>query len=279
MVVTSLVFDNTMIELAYCILASPIPFGVALPTFTLLGFSLCFIDNGINTLSFLFPAPLSTLILNYTHAFFGVGGLIGPPVVTNLLTTGGCTVGQGEPGKTGDSCPPDVSYLHTWRAAYIVWIGVGAWIFVFVTAAHFGPSPEQKERQPTELNGSAEKLVSCEEEQRPHFKSAVQHVGECAEVNGHPPIVSPYLEQATESSGSDSTAKSLDATTQPELPKEATGVLDFEDSAGVRTERTSAQKYTAAFRVRHVWVGMVYLFVYVGCEVSIGQWVSDDLKA
>ncbi|KXS16687.1 MFS general substrate transporter [Gonapodya prolifera JEL478] len=243
---------------AYCLLASPTPFGVALPTFILLGFSLCFIDNGINTVSLLFPAPLSTVVLNYTHAFFGVGGLIGPPVVTSILIAGGCNVGQGEAGTPGDSCPPDVSYLHTWRAAYIVWIGIGTYIGLFVAGAYLTPWGRKKladsESGRTEGSGSATSVTLLDD----HVPAA-----ESVETKGASDVQSDAI--PLEDAEPVETAKSKESSDSP--------------ASQVLVELSSSQKYLSAIRKRHVWVGTVFLFVYVGCEVSIGQWIFTFLSA
>jgi len=61
-------------------------FGVFLAATVLLGFGTGILDAGLNT--FVGNLPGHTALLNYLHAFFGVGALIGPQVGTLLLHAG-----------------------------------------------------------------------------------------------------------------------------------------------------------------------------------------------
>ena len=60
-----------------------LPFALLLPSRFVLGLSIGLIETGLNI--YVTALPRSTLLLNYLHAFYGVGGLIGPTVASAIL--------------------------------------------------------------------------------------------------------------------------------------------------------------------------------------------------
>jgi fucose permease len=144
-------------------LAAP-PFPLLLPAFLLIGFGVAIVDAGLN--AYVAGLPRSAGLLNYLHAFYGAGALLGPLVASIVLATSG-----------------------RWNATYLVWAVAGALVLAGVRLA-FGP-PERASR----LNASAARAAS----------------------GGGNPL-------------------------------------------------------TLALRSPLVWLAAVFLFVYVGAEVSLGSW-------
>src|SRR5437667_12075497 len=65
----------------------------------LLGFGVAIIDAGLNT--YIASMPRNAALLNYLHAFYGIGALLGPLIASCLLTI-----------RWG------------WNSVYVVWIGM-----------------------------------------------------------------------------------------------------------------------------------------------------------
>jgi fucose permease len=68
------------------IIASVPPWFMVLGAFLLIGFGIATIDAGLN--AFVAGLPNNTALLNYLHAFYGVGALLGPLLASSLLATG-----------------------------------------------------------------------------------------------------------------------------------------------------------------------------------------------
>lgn len=81
------------------------PFVLFLCAGTLLGFSVGIIDAGLNT--YVASLPNNATLLNYLHAFFGIGALLGPLVASSLLV------------------------LHAgWQSTYLAWLALALVLFV-----------------------------------------------------------------------------------------------------------------------------------------------------
>ena len=62
------------------------PFLLVLGVLLLLGFGVAVLDAGLNT--YIAGLPDNTALLNYLHAFYGLGALIGPLVASGVLAVG-----------------------------------------------------------------------------------------------------------------------------------------------------------------------------------------------
>jgi fucose permease len=80
------------------------PFALFLVTGTLLGFGVGMMDAGLN--AYIASLPRNATLLNYLHAFYGIGALLGPLVASTLLAL-----------QTG------------WQATYIVWSALALLLF------------------------------------------------------------------------------------------------------------------------------------------------------
>jgi fucose permease len=85
--------------LAACILSLMPPFPVLLFMLIPLGFGGGILDAGLN--AYIAGLPRNTALLNYLHAFYGTGALLGPIIASGLLAIG-----------------------FGWNSVYVVWIGI-----------------------------------------------------------------------------------------------------------------------------------------------------------
>ncbi|HMA36627.1 MAG TPA: MFS transporter [Chloroflexia bacterium] len=92
-----------------------LPFAAVLTGLLLLGFGVAIIDAGLN--SYIAGLPNNTAPLNYLHAFYGLGALIGPLVASAILALG-----------------------WAWNLVYLVWLSLGLLVLGGV-AAVFAPAP------------------------------------------------------------------------------------------------------------------------------------------
>jgi len=83
------------------------PFGVALLMLLPLGFGGAILDAGLN--AYIAGLPRNTALLNYLHAFYGTGALLGPILASTILAAG-----------------------LTWNFVYITWIFMSIVLFVSV---------------------------------------------------------------------------------------------------------------------------------------------------
>jgi fucose permease len=83
------------------------PFFVLAGVYVLLGLSIAMFDAGLN--SYIAGLPNNTALLNYLHAFYGAGALLGPIVASSLL-----------------------ALQRGWSSAYIVWGGMSLALLVGV---------------------------------------------------------------------------------------------------------------------------------------------------
>jgi fucose permease len=81
------------------------PFALFLCTGTLIGFGIGMIDAGLN--AYVASLPDNARLLNYLHAFYGAGALLGPLVASSLL-----------------------ALRFGWQATYLTWLGLALVIFL-----------------------------------------------------------------------------------------------------------------------------------------------------
>ena len=94
--------------LAGAIVLSTIPpFGVALLMLLPLGFGGALLDAGLN--AYIAGLPRNTALLNYLHAFYGTGALLGPILASTILAIG-----------------------LTWNFVYVTWIFLCVVLFIAV---------------------------------------------------------------------------------------------------------------------------------------------------
>ena len=86
------------------------PFAFLTLSFFLVGFGIATLDTGLN--AYMANLPRSAERLNYLHAFYGVGALLGPIIASAILVFG-----------------------LTWNYVYSVWIILGLFFFVGVVFA------------------------------------------------------------------------------------------------------------------------------------------------
>ena len=79
-----LMFGTTTFLLGVLPFGLKLPFLLLLPARLLLGLSIGMLETGLNI--YITELPRSTLLLNYLHAFYGVGALIGPVAASMILT-------------------------------------------------------------------------------------------------------------------------------------------------------------------------------------------------
>jgi fucose permease len=99
-------------------------------TGTIVGFGVGMIDAGLNT--YIASLPNNGKLLNYLHAFYGMGALLGPLVASGLLAQG-----------------------LGWHATYIVWLALALLILAgmwFAFRRH--EQPDQQSTQEKEQQGS-----------------------------------------------------------------------------------------------------------------------------
>ncbi|MGH2481041.1 MAG: MFS transporter, partial [Ktedonobacteraceae bacterium] len=148
------------------------PFVLFLCTGTLLGFSVGIIDAGLNT--YVASLPNNATLLNYLHAFYGAGALLGPLVASSLLAL---SFGWQStylawlvlamtlflsfwfafkrqiqpmqpdlPGRTGNVGFGALHLRSVWLATLFLFfyvgveVGLGNWNYSFLTIARSGPA-------------------------------------------------------------------------------------------------------------------------------------------
>ena len=83
------------------------PFWVTLLMMLPLGFGGALLDAGLN--AYIAGLPRNTALLNYLHAFYGTGALLGPILASTILVVG-----------------------LTWNFVYVTWIGICVVLFIAV---------------------------------------------------------------------------------------------------------------------------------------------------
>src|SRR3989440_4556299 len=82
-----------------------LPFMVVLVMMLPLGFGVAIVDAGLN--AYIASMPRNAALLNYLHAFYGTGALLGPVIASAIL-----------------------AIRWGWNSVYIVWIGMGLVLLV-----------------------------------------------------------------------------------------------------------------------------------------------------
>lgn len=104
------------------------PFALFLCTGTLLGFGVGIMDAGLN--AYIASLPRNVALLNYLHAFYGAGALLGPLLASALLVL-----------QLG------------WQATYLAWCGLALLIFVGFWLT-FKRSPQSSRQTASEATDS-----------------------------------------------------------------------------------------------------------------------------
>jgi fucose permease len=100
-----------------------LPFDVVLFTMLLLGFGVAIIDAGLN--AYIASMPRNAALLNYLHAFYGTGALLGPLVASTILA------------------------IHWgWSSVYFVWIGMS---LIMLIGFRLVFQKEQNNQRPEEV--------------------------------------------------------------------------------------------------------------------------------
>jgi len=94
-----LVLGVTSFLLGVIALSLMLPFMIILIMMLPLGFGIAIIDAGLNT--YIASRPRNAALLNYLHAFYGTGALLGPVIASTILSIRG-----------------------GWNSIYLVWIGM-----------------------------------------------------------------------------------------------------------------------------------------------------------
>lgn len=94
------------------------PFGVLFPVLFCIGFGVAILDAGLN--AYIAGLPSSTGLLNYLHAFYGIGALIGPLVASTIL-----------------------ALALGWNTTYLVWVAAGGVVLLgfLLLFQHDGRAP------------------------------------------------------------------------------------------------------------------------------------------
>lgn len=96
--------------LGLALLSSRPAFFVLLLGVVPIGFGVAMLDAGLN--SYIASLPNTTVLLNYLHAFYGMGALLGPLVASSFLAIG-----------------------WVWNSVYFVWIGMAMLVFIGIGLA------------------------------------------------------------------------------------------------------------------------------------------------
>lgn len=99
-----LLLASLIMGLGFAILSSRPPFFLLLLGIVPIGFGVAMLDAGLN--SYIARLPDNTARLNYLHAFYGIGALLGPLVASAFLALG-----------------------WVWNSVYFVWIGIAILVF------------------------------------------------------------------------------------------------------------------------------------------------------
>lgn len=110
-----------------------LPFQVVLAMLLPLGFGVAIIDAGLN--SYIAQQPKNSALLNYLHAFYGVGALVGPLVASGFLAAS-----------------------WGWNTVYVVWIALGLLLLAGFMLLFSGEKPHHAIETET---GSGNLLVAA----------------------------------------------------------------------------------------------------------------------
>jgi len=123
-----LLLATLIMGLGFAILSSRPPFLLLLLGIVPIGFGVAMLDAGLN--SYIARLPDNTARLNYLHAFYGIGALLGPLVASAFLALG-----------------------WVWNSVYFIWIGMTIVVFTGIGLAFpREEKPAHKEEQKVEGN-------------------------------------------------------------------------------------------------------------------------------
>ena len=105
-----LLLATVIMGLGFALLSSRPPFFLLLLGIVPIGFGVAMLDAGLN--SYIARQPDNAAQLNYLHAFYGTGALLGPLVASGFLALG-----------------------WVWNSVYFVWIGMAILVFVGISFA------------------------------------------------------------------------------------------------------------------------------------------------
>ena len=118
-----LLLATLIIGFGFALLSSRPPFFLLLLGIIPVGFGGAMLDAGLN--SYIARMPDNTTRLNYLHAFYGTGALLGPLVASGFLALG-----------------------WVWNSVYFVWIGMAILVFIGIGLAFpKGEKASHKEEQ------------------------------------------------------------------------------------------------------------------------------------
>lgn len=120
--------------LSMSIVALMPPFPVVLGLFLFIGFGIAVIDAGLN--SYIASMPRNTALLNYLHAFYGTGALLGPFIASTMLAL---SIG--------------------WNVVYLVWVALCAILFAGVIMAFTRSASMSQPGHGTQEAGSDNRLL------------------------------------------------------------------------------------------------------------------------
>ena len=118
------------------ILATSPPFVLALPSFLLLGFAVAIVDAGLN--AYIASLPDNAALLNYLHAFYGVGALVGPLVASGALASG-----------------------FTWNSVYVAWSAMSLLLLVGAATLFAGRDETVRAAPETSAGGPKRNVMSA----------------------------------------------------------------------------------------------------------------------
>lgn len=123
-----LLLGTLLMGLGFVLLSSRPPFVLLLVGIVPIGFGAAMLDAGLN--SYIASLPENTALLNYLHAFYGAGALLGPLVGSSFLAVG-----------------------WVWNSVYLVWIGVALLVFLGIGLA-FPKRARAAEKEEPEAGGN-----------------------------------------------------------------------------------------------------------------------------
>ncbi|MEO8287545.1 MAG: MFS transporter [Chloroflexota bacterium] len=112
------------------------PFILLMAGFLLSGFGVGLIDAGLN--AYIAALPNNTALLNYLHAFYGVGALLGPLLATGVL-----------------------SYALGWNTVYFVWVAAAGILVLGLAAAFKKNSDDIEEHHENSSEGKQGNVLAA----------------------------------------------------------------------------------------------------------------------
>jgi fucose permease len=124
-----LLLATVIMAFGFALLSSRPPFVLLLLGIIPIGFGVAMLDAGLN--SYIASLPNNTAVLNYLHAFYGTGALLGPLVASTFLTIG-----------------------WVWNTVYFVLVGLAALLFISIGVAFRRTDKEAKQEEDTKKAGN-----------------------------------------------------------------------------------------------------------------------------